>query len=179
MTIGSDGSNPVVIAGPITPRRRFIDGTPAWSPDGTQIAVAASKDLVKQLLIVNVDGSGVENISGRHDDNSADWSPDGTKIAFSTAGDGLGDESGWPRSNDPAHPRLQLLPHRGRRTAPKSRSPARTTGQRTPARRSRWNVPRRRGRPRTSSSGATRSRSGRRRLHRVVGWHPAHAFSPP
>jgi len=35
------------------------------------------------------------------------------------------------------------------------------------------------GRPRTSSSGAPRSRSSRRRLHRAVGWHPAHACSPP
>ena len=33
------------------------------------------------------------------------------------------------------------------------------------------------GAARTSSSGATRSRSSRRRLHRAVGWHPAHACS--
>ena len=32
---------------------------------------------------------------------------------------------------------------------------------------------------RRSSSGVTRSQSGRRRLHRAVGWHPAHACSPP
>src|SRR5438046_1300433 len=37
----------------------------------------------------------------------------------------------------------------------------------------------RRERPRWSSSGATRSRSGRRRCRRAVGWHPAHACSPP
>jgi mannose-6-phosphate isomerase-like protein (cupin superfamily) len=34
-------------------------------------------------------------------------------------------------------------------------------------------------RTRTSTSGATRSRSTRRRLHRAVGWRPAHACSPP
>ena len=36
-----------------------------------------------------------------------------------------------------------------------------------------------RGRPKTSSSGAMRRRSSRRRLRRAVGWHPAHACSPP
>ncbi len=57
---------------------------PAWSPDGTKIAlVRAGSD--NEIYVMNADGSGLVNISNfSGSDLSPAWSPDGTKIAFST-----------------------------------------------------------------------------------------------
>lgn len=63
------------------------DGNPAWSPDGTQIVYASTRDGLTdtELYVVNSDGS--SSNPTRLTDNTVDdriptWSPDSQKIAF-------------------------------------------------------------------------------------------------
>lgn len=66
----------------------------AWSPDGTRIAFASEGD-GRDLWVVNIDGTGLANLTGRHGVHPAgwsirptqqlSWSPDGSRIAFSSA----------------------------------------------------------------------------------------------
>ena len=52
---------------------------PAWSPDGTRIALASGSS----LLLVNADGSGSRVLfSGANQSVNPSWSPDGSTIAF-------------------------------------------------------------------------------------------------
>jgi Tol biopolymer transport system component len=55
---------------------------PSWSPDGKKIA---SRSRSGDIFTINVDGSGVTNLT--HSEGAKDnpsWSPDGKKIAFET-----------------------------------------------------------------------------------------------
>lgn len=59
---------------------------PAWSPDGKKILYQADADSVKQLFVVNVDGTGKKQItSGTNPHVGAQWSPDGSTIYFRAA----------------------------------------------------------------------------------------------
>src|SRR5919204_1816061 len=56
---------------------------PAWSPDGSRIAFAATVGGVTQIFVVNADGSDPRQLT--NDDRlkgGPAWSPDGTRIAF-------------------------------------------------------------------------------------------------
>ncbi|MFB7274638.1 amidohydrolase family protein [Streptomyces sp. NPDC056244] len=58
---------------------------PAWSPDGSLIAVCAYKDGGFHLWTMAPDGSRLRQLtSGPWDDRGASWSPDGTRIAFAS-----------------------------------------------------------------------------------------------
>ena len=61
------------------------DGDPDWSPDGTKIAFASSRDgSPSQIHVMNADGKNVIRLTdGRGGKRDPDWSPDGKKIAFS------------------------------------------------------------------------------------------------
>lgn len=71
-----DGNDPH----PLTDRD---DIDPTWSPDGSMIAFASSRNGSRQLFVMKADGSNIrqvtdlDNMGGR-----SAWSPDGTKLAF-------------------------------------------------------------------------------------------------
>ncbi len=83
--IGVDGSNKMQIT-----TSTGVDGAPAWSPDGTQIAFTtpdAQNDHVS-IAIVRPDGSGFHRLAEDTaflDGNPA-WSPDAQRIVFTAGG---------------------------------------------------------------------------------------------
>jgi TolB protein len=69
---------------------KAIEEYPTWSPDGTRIAFSSQS--AGEIWVVNVDGSGLHNLSGQREEGARDgaptWSPDGTLIAFSSGPEG-------------------------------------------------------------------------------------------
>jgi serine/threonine protein kinase len=65
------------------------DQTPAWSPDGTQIAFASDRDAdTFDIFVMDADGRGIKPVTvDEHIDNAPTWSPDGQQLAFRTARD--------------------------------------------------------------------------------------------
>ncbi|TMC05632.1 MAG: hypothetical protein E6J41_21290 [Chloroflexi bacterium] len=58
-------------------------GPPAWSPDGTRIALTRGPQADDGVFVVAADGSTEEPLPGsRYFDLSPTWSPDGERIAF-------------------------------------------------------------------------------------------------
>lgn len=60
-----------------------IDVSPAWSPDGAQVAFVSERSGGPQIYAMNADGSGARRVtfSGAHNTDPA-WSPLGDRIAF-------------------------------------------------------------------------------------------------
>lgn len=60
------------------------DHSPHWSPGGDQIVFNHYTGEVLEIYVVNVDGTGLQNISNQptYYDEEPTWSPNGTKIAF-------------------------------------------------------------------------------------------------
>ena len=84
--MASDGSNQTNL----TQFPGASDAFPAWSPDGTKIALQTfSRDGNDEVYVMNADGSNQTNLSNNPAaDIIPDWSSDGTKIAFSSNRDG-------------------------------------------------------------------------------------------
>lgn len=57
---------------------------PDWSPDGSQIAFNRRTDVDEpsDVYVINVDGTGLVNLTAGHGGFRPDWSPDGEKIVF-------------------------------------------------------------------------------------------------
>lgn len=56
-----------------------------WSPDGTRVVHERAPGGMVGIRAVNLDGSGVFDLTLGHVDEFPSWSPDGTKIAFERA----------------------------------------------------------------------------------------------
>jgi len=67
----------------------MLDNAPAWSPDGSKIAFVSARDGNQEIYMMNVDSTGLKNISNHPaDDADPSWSPDGLKIVFTSNRDG-------------------------------------------------------------------------------------------
>ena len=89
-------------------RRLLAKGThahsPAWSPDGSQVAFAKSDysgpDPRRHIFVIGFDGSGERQLTkGEVSDNAPSWSPDGAHLVFHRQ-DGVGPVTPERRSHD-------------------------------------------------------------------------------
>ena len=82
--MAADGSQPTRLT-----RNSARDLSPAWSPDGTQIAFDSYRDGNWEIYVMAADGSQPTRLT-RNDaiDGIPAWSPDGTQIAFMSDRDG-------------------------------------------------------------------------------------------
>lgn len=78
------------------------DSQPAWSPDGSQLAVVTHWNGQNGILVMQPDGSLPHLITGDWSDSGPAWSPDGTRIAYVNNGslfvinpDGSGRQGVW------------------------------------------------------------------------------------
>ena len=72
-----------------------VASKPKWSPDGTRIAFEAGSNKVRQIYIVNADGSDrwqVTDVGGRDTAILHGWSPDGQQILYTETIDGRFDD---------------------------------------------------------------------------------------
>lgn len=104
-------------------------GPPRWSPDGTRLAVALTRDRDTDIYVVAADGGGVTRLTdGPARDTAPAWSPDGLRLAFTSDRDGQNGiyriplDGGvpalvgrWPRPGD--QPTTPVLSPDGRRLA--------------------------------------------------------------
>jgi Tol biopolymer transport system component len=68
---------------------RGEDDSPAWSPDGTQIAFVSNRDGNEEIYVMDADGGKQRRLTDNDgDDWFPAWSPDGTQIAFTSERDG-------------------------------------------------------------------------------------------
>jgi dipeptidyl aminopeptidase/acylaminoacyl peptidase len=70
---------------PVTSGTGVADNHPAWSPDGTKLAFTSNRSGLDNIWIVNVDGSGLMQLTtatGYLDAKYPSWSPNGAKIAY-------------------------------------------------------------------------------------------------
>jgi TolB protein len=70
-----------------------LNDWPAWSPTGAQIAFSAVVGGHRDIYVVNVDGTGLQQVTQtpKTDEFAPAWSPDGTHIVFQANPDGQWD----------------------------------------------------------------------------------------
>ena len=110
--MNADGSGVIQLV-----ERSSFDGSPAWSPDGAQIAFRSENPgpfgSYGRIFLVNVDGTGLHQLTPEVSpgdyvyDDGARWSPDGSRILFTRNGalhvinrDGTGLASLTPLATD-------------------------------------------------------------------------------
>jgi hypothetical protein len=83
----------------ITSNPEWMDESPSWSPDATDIVFArgTAPGSPRRIYTVKAEGTGPEPLTDRDWDRFAPaWSPDGSHIAFVTAGPGTVEANGQP-----------------------------------------------------------------------------------
>ena len=84
-TMNSDGSS----ESQLTFEDSADSFNPAWSPDGTRIVFASTRDGNREIYIMDPNGSNVVRLTNNSAaDEQPAWSPDGSKIAFVSDRDG-------------------------------------------------------------------------------------------
>jgi TolB protein len=87
-TMGIDGSDPTPIAA-----ERQYQGAPAWSPDGSRVALVASEDGTDEIVVVPATGGAPTPVIETAEPGvwgavtAMDWSPDGNRLAYTWRGD--------------------------------------------------------------------------------------------
>lgn len=82
------------LAPPTLPQTQLTvveDWHPAWSPDGTQILFASSRDFLEdELFLLDLTSGQLQQLTNNSDsDNNPMWMPDGRRIVFTSDRDGL------------------------------------------------------------------------------------------
>ncbi|MGI8654779.1 MAG: Calx-beta domain-containing protein [Pyrinomonadaceae bacterium] len=90
--INADGSGTTKVADASGSNGRYsplINGSPAWSPDGTKLAFVNNKDGNPEIYVMGGDGSNKRRLTNNTaEDGFPTWSPDGNTIAFTSNRDG-------------------------------------------------------------------------------------------
>lgn len=89
--VGDSGQKDLYVANSDGPGRKNITNTPtvnelmpSASPDGSKVAFVREG---AGIWVVNVDGSGLTQLTGNANDLTPDWSPDGTRLVFTRGGE--------------------------------------------------------------------------------------------
>ena len=61
---------------------QVVGGYPSFSPDGTKITFNSNANNIRNIFVMNSDGTGLQQLTSTTVDQGPAWSPDGTKIAF-------------------------------------------------------------------------------------------------
>ena len=78
VVFGFDGSAPKRLS-----NDPYTDDSPAWSPDGTQIAFTSDRTMDVEIFVMDADGGNVQQLTHNPgEDWTPDWSPDGQRIVF-------------------------------------------------------------------------------------------------
>jgi hypothetical protein len=81
--VNADGTGEAQVTSPIAAEVEI----PTWSSDGQRIAFTVAAGGQPDIWVVNVDGSGLTQITATPiDEHYLTWSPDGTRIAYTGAG---------------------------------------------------------------------------------------------
>ena len=77
--VNADGSNPRQLT-----ENTVMDGSPAWSPDGSRIVFVSNRDGNNEIYSMKADGSEVRRLTNTPDASESfpAWSPDGLSISF-------------------------------------------------------------------------------------------------
>ena len=79
----------VYLTGCVPGRQQIIITEPVFDPKGEKIAFVSTKSGNAEIYVVNVDGTGLEQLtSGKAVNASPNWSPDGKQIVFVSNRDG-------------------------------------------------------------------------------------------
>ena len=74
---------------PSTPAGLEFQIEPSWSPDGTMIAFASSREGSSDIYVMNEDGTGTRRLtSSAENDQDPSWSSDGERIVFDRSVEG-------------------------------------------------------------------------------------------
>ena len=81
-TMDIDGSNRLILLN----NQGILNHQPSWSPDGSRIVYCSENNNIREIWIINANGSNPERIETALG-VCPDWSPDGNKIVFHSSWD--------------------------------------------------------------------------------------------